>query len=139
MKLALTGIADAPEHSAARLFINSLASRQDVMVCELVLVEIYLKLRNPRILPEPMAAADAAAFCETLRYNKNWVMVESAPVMAEVWRLAAESNFAFRRIIDARLALTLRHHGVTEFATSNVKNFQGFGFERVWNPLDTRS
>lgn len=35
----------------------------------------------------------------------------------------------------ARLALTLRHHGVTEFVTANVKDFEGFGFTRVWNPL----
>ena len=41
----------------------------------------------------------------------------------------------FRRIIDARLALTLRHHEATEFATSNPRDFQGFGFTRVWNPL----
>ena len=27
------------------------------------------------------------------------------------------------------------NHGVTEFATANVKDFQGFGFTRVWNPL----
>jgi hypothetical protein len=26
-------------------------------------------------------------------------------------------------------------HGVTEFAASNAKDFQGFGFTRVWNPL----
>ncbi|MFM8358316.1 MAG: hypothetical protein ACKOET_07130 [Verrucomicrobiota bacterium] len=31
----------------------------------------------------------------------------------------------------------LRHDGVTEFATANVKDFEGFGFERVWNPLLT--
>jgi predicted nucleic acid-binding protein len=55
--------------------------------------------------------------------------------MAEVWRQAAARSFAIRRIIDARLALTLRHHGVTEFATSNEKDFAGFGFARVWNPL----
>ena len=55
--------------------------------------------------------------------------------MAAVWRLAAKKDFAFRRIIDARLALTLRHHGVIDFATSNVKDFDGFGFEKVFNPL----
>lgn len=49
--------------------------------------------------------------------------------------LAATADFAIRRIVDARLALTLRHHGVTDFATSNVKDFEGFGFTRVWNPL----
>lgn len=55
--------------------------------------------------------------------------------MAEIWPLTAMKNFAFRRIIDARLATTLLHHGVTSFATTNVKNFQGWGFEKVWNPL----
>jgi len=27
--------------------------------------------------------------------------------------------------------------GVTEFTTANVKNFEGVGFRRVWNPLAT--
>jgi hypothetical protein len=40
-------------------------------------------------------------------------------------------------IVDARLGLTLRHHGVDEFATTNIKDFAGFGFTRVWNPLTT--
>jgi hypothetical protein len=31
------------------------------------------------------------------------------------------------------LALWLRRQGVTEFATANVKDFEGFGFDRVWN------
>ena len=52
-------------------------------------------------------------------------------------RLAAKSGFAFRRIIDVRLARTLLHHGVTEFATANVRDFAKLGFERVWNPLTT--
>jgi hypothetical protein len=45
--------------------------------------------------------------------------------MAEVWKRAAATDFAVRRIIDARLALTLRHHGVTEFATTNVRISRG--------------
>jgi hypothetical protein len=31
--------------------------------------------------------------------------------------------------------LTLRQCGVTHFATANVKDFEGWGFEKVWNPL----
>jgi toxin-antitoxin system PIN domain toxin len=127
--------ADAPEQARAAAFLGSLANRQDVVVCELMLVEVYLKLRNASILRHPLDAATASAHCQALRNNGNWRLAESAPVMAEVWRRAADRNFAFRRIIDARLALTLRHHGVTEFATSNTKDFQGFGFTRVWNPL----
>jgi toxin-antitoxin system PIN domain toxin len=125
-----------PEHTASRDFLGSLGPRDDVVVCELMLVELYLKLRNPKIFPSPLSAPDAVAWCDRFRDNRNWVVVESAPVMAEVWRRAAGPDFAFRRVIDVRLALTLRHHGVTEFATSNVKDFQGFGFTRVWNPLN---
>lgn len=128
--------ADAAEQPAAAAFLDSMADRQDVVICELMLVEVYLKLRNSRILRHPLDAATAAAHCQAFRDNANWTLIESAPVMTEVWRHAAEQDFAFRRIIDARLALTLRHHGVTEFATSNVKDFEGFGFRRVWNPIE---
>ncbi len=127
--------AAAPEQARAAEFLNALADRQDVVVCELMLVELYLKLRNAAIILRPLDAPAAAAHCQAFRNNPHWHLVECAPVMDEVWRRASARNFALRRIIDARLALTLRHHGVTEFATSNVKDFAEFGFDRVWNPL----
>jgi len=49
---------------------------------------------------------------------------------------AAAPGFARRRVFDARLGLTLLHHGVTEFATANVKDFAGLGFQRVFSPLE---
>jgi hypothetical protein len=55
--------------------------------------------------------------------------------MNQLWELASNPAFPYRRIYDARLALTLRYHGVNEFATRNVKDFQGFGFKKLWNPL----
>jgi predicted nucleic acid-binding protein len=64
-----------------------------------------------------------------------WRLVEHAPVMDRVWRLAAGESFARRRLLDARLALTLQHHGVTQLATVNTRDFTGLGFTRVWNPL----
>ena len=127
--------ADASEQPAATAFLESLASRQDVVIAELMLVEVYLKLRNARILRRPLDASTAAAHCQAFRENANWTLVESAPVMPDVWRWAAKRMFATRRIIDVRLALTLRHHRVTEFATANVKDFEELGFARVWNPL----
>ena len=30
---------------------------------------------------------------------------------------------------------TMTAQGVTEFATVNVKDFDGLGFRKVWNPL----
>jgi toxin-antitoxin system PIN domain toxin len=125
----------SPWHEAAKQFLRSLALRKDVAVCELVLVELYLKLRNEKIFPRPLTAQQAAAVCQTYRKNRAWTLIEAAPIMEEVWTQAAEPGFAFRRIIDLRFAHTLRHHGVTDFATSNEKDFVGQGFARVWNPL----
>jgi toxin-antitoxin system PIN domain toxin len=125
----------SPLHRAAYDFIASLGSQRDVAVCELMLVELYLKLRSEKIFTKPLGPAQAVAVCQAYRNNAAWILLDSAPVMNQVWRLAAARSFAFRRIIDARLALTLIQHGVTEFATTNVKDFHGFGFERVWNPL----
>jgi hypothetical protein len=50
--------------------------------------------------------------------------------------LVSRKSFARRRIYDARLALSLLRQGVTAFATANVKDFEEFGFNRVWNPLE---
>ena len=50
----------------------------------------------------------------------------------------ATPRIPYRRIFDIRLALTLLHFGVTDFATTNLKDFEGLGFERIWNPLEER-
>ena len=125
----------APQNAAALEFFGSLTERQDVAVAEYMLVELYLKLRNRAIFPVPFTASEALEWCRGLRENRNWQLIESAPVMEQVWELAGRRDFAFRRIIDARLALTLRYFGVQDFATTNTKDFEGLGFRRVWNPL----
>jgi predicted nucleic acid-binding protein len=56
-------------------------------------------------------------------------------VAEPLWQWAGKTHSAFRQIIDARLAFTLRHHGVTHFATANQRHFREFGFKKVWNPL----
>ena len=128
--------ADVQQQPAAAAFLESLSERRDVVICELMLVEVYLKLRNGRVLRNPLSAPAAATHCQAFRNNACWTLVETAPVMEEVWKMAARDKFAYRRIIDARLALTLCHHGVTEFATTNERGFLDFGFTRVWNPLN---
>jgi predicted nucleic acid-binding protein len=107
-----------------------------MVLCELVLVELYLLLRNPAVVAKPLSAAAAGVLIQTLRGNPRWRLVENAPVMAAAWEHAGRDPFARRKLIDLRLALTLRHHGVTEFATVNTADFRNAGFRRVWNPLD---
>lgn len=128
----------SPFHDRARVFLEDLTPRDDVAVSELVLVEFYALLRNPAVLVHPLQAAAAVKVVQSYRRHPRWMLVGFDPdgtaLHDELWRLAARSRFARRRIYDARLALSLRRQGVTEFATANVKDFSGFGFDRVWNP-----
>lgn len=127
---------DCPEHGTARAFIEQCAARDDVAICEPVLLELYQLLRNPAVLSSPLSAPDAAGVCETWRNSPRWAVIENAPVMDKVWAIARRPDIARRAVFDARIAMTLRHHGVTEFATRNTADFEGFGFTRLINPID---
>lgn len=127
--------ASHPNHAAARRFVESLPPRE-VALCELVLAEIYVLVRNPATCRRPLSGARAASLIHTLRSNPDWQLIDyPGGLMEAVWRAAAAPGFGRRRIFDARLAITLLHHGVDELATANVKAFKGFGLKRVWNPL----
>lgn len=131
---------DCPEYNDARTFFAHLPNETGaVAICELVLVELYVLLRNPAVLKNPLDPADAVSLVQTFRQHPAWRLIDypgdTSGVMEKVWHLAAQPNIGRRIIFDARLALTLRHHGVTEFATRNNSHFAGFGFKRVWNPL----
>ncbi len=132
--------ASRPGHARARAFLEANQENPDFAMCELVLLELYVVLRNPATAQTALDGRSAASLVQALRTNPRWDVLDypgpAAGLMDELWRLAAKPDFARRRVFDARLALTLRHHGVTEFATTNVKDFEGFGFTRVWNPLE---
>lgn len=126
---------DCAEHPRAAEFVESCAERSDVALAELVLVELYVLLRNPAVLARPLPAPEAAAVCQHYRAHPRWALIENAQIMSEVWKRAALRGMARRHIFDARLALTLRAHGVAELATRNVRDFEGFGFEHLFDPL----
>lgn len=127
---------DCEEHEPALDFLQEIGRREDVVICELVLVELYLLLRNPNVLEKPLSGPDATQLCQSYRSNPRWRLAENASVMNQVWKVSAAPDFARRRIIDARLAFTLQRHGVRQLATANVKDFDDLGFDRVWNPLE---
>ena len=133
---------DCAEYEDARRFFATLPTTPGaVAVCELVLVELYVLLRNPAVVEHPLDPANAVAIIQTFRQHPTWRLIdlpgETSSVMDDVWRWAGQPNLGRRVVFDARLALTLRHYGVTEFATRNETHFAGFGFTRVWNPLAT--
>jgi len=128
---------DSPYHAEARRFFASLSERKEEFVlCELILLELYMQLRNPAVFKKPYSSVEAVGYCRALKACPHWRCIDYSPEVAEkLWVCAEKTDAGFRKAIDARIALTLRHHGVTEFATANTKDFGGFGLERVWNPL----
>jgi toxin-antitoxin system PIN domain toxin len=125
-------------HEICRELLLEWSNKEDVVICELVLTELYNLLRNPAVMSNhPLSAGDAVKVVRRFRHHPRWRLVENAPVMEQVWEVAGEASFPRRRIFDARIALTLLHHGVTEFATVNLKDFHPFPFQRVWNPLES--
>jgi len=132
----------APEHDRALAFITAQSRNKNVALSEFVLAEFYLLLRNPAVLKKPLSAQDAVQTIQRYRQHPIWKTLGFPPTSREIhtnlWHQAATPGIARRRIYDTRTALCLRAFGVTEFATANVKDFDGFGFKRVWNPISTR-
>lgn len=130
---------ESPAHAGARTFLEELSRRDDVALSEFVLADFYLHLRNPAVLRSPLTAPQAAEVIGSYRKHPRWKTLGFPPrsreLHDELWKIAAKKDFARRRIYDARTALSLTAFGVTDFATLNLKDFQGFGFRRVWNPL----
>ncbi len=128
-----------PRHEAAAAFLASTEGRTDVVVSELVLLELYVLLRNPAVVSRPAAPHEAVAVCEAFRSHPRWQVTGlprgSRQFHDAMWPRLSTPGFARRRAYDWRMALSLLQHGVTEFATANVADFDGFGFARVWNPI----
>lgn len=128
----------SPLHDKARTFLAALSPREDVCLCEQVLMELYCLVRNPSVCRNPMSAPDAVTLIMGLRSNPRWHIVDiqpDPPQMTWVWQQAAVQDMAYRRIFDLRLAATLRQHRVDDFVTRNTKDFMALGFVRVWDPL----
>ncbi len=124
------------EHSKARLYLEKMSSNEEFVICDLVLAELYVLLRNSKVVNKPLSAKNAQTYCRTLRSNPNWQVLEyTLGVMGFAWQ--SSSNFSqATQIYDYRLGLVLKRHGVQEFATRNIKDFKSIGFNKLINPID---
>ena len=131
---------DSPLHQKAYDWLVSISSDENVVLSEFILAELYCLVRNPIVAKNGALSPEAAvALIETYRHHPRWMLVgfsaNGRHVHDQLWKQAKKPNFAFRKLYDVRTALILREHGVTDFATINLKDFEGLGFRRVWNPL----
>jgi toxin-antitoxin system PIN domain toxin len=129
----------SPWHDTALAWMHSIQRDEDVAISEFILAEFYSLLRNPAVLKHPLTAEEAVEVIQTYRHHPRWRLIgfptESRSLHNTLWKKATAKTFAFRRLYDTRSALTLIAQGVTEFATVNVKDFEGVGFRRVWSPI----
>jgi predicted nucleic acid-binding protein len=129
------------QHADASAFLTNVDGRSDVALSEFVLLELYVLLRNPAVLVRPLSAPKAVAVCQAFRTHPRWQVVglppESRNFHDAFWPRLGLAGFARRRAFDWRIALSLIQQGVDEFATVNVGDFDGLGFSRVWNPLES--
>lgn len=132
-------VEDHPAHGAASGWLASLAGREDVAVSELVLIELYVLLRQPAVMARPLDAPSAAGVCQAFRHHPRWRLIgfpgHASDLHERMWREAAAPGFPRTRIYDVRMALSLLAQGVVEFATVNLRDFRGLGFRRVFDPL----
>jgi predicted nucleic acid-binding protein len=130
---------DSPSHEAAYGWLTGIPQEEEVAISEFILAELCGLLRNPAVLKHPLEADEAVEVIQTYRRHPRWRIigfpVESRPLHDALWEKAGQKDFAFRRIYDARSALTMTAQGVTEFATTNVKDYEALGFWKVWDPL----
>ena len=123
------------QNEKARSFLESNSENDRFAICELTLVELYVLLRNPKINKYPASARQAVSIIHRFRTNPYWQVIDyPGALMDEIWSYTERSGSAYRAIFDARIAFTLLHHNVKEFATANVKDFNKFPFVKVWNP-----
>lgn len=129
----------SPWNAGAHAWLTSLQREENVAISELILAEFYGLLRNPAVLKRPLPADEAVEIIQAYRTHPRWRLIgfpiESRPMHDALWQRARATDFAFRKLYDARSALTMTSQGVTEFATVNVKDFEGLGFRKVWNPI----
>ena len=129
----------SPWHQAAHDWVRSIQHDEDVALSEFILAEFYGLLRNSSVLKHPLTADEAVEVIQSYRIHPRWRLIgfptESRPLHDLLWKRARAKDFAFGKIYDTRSALTMTAQGVTELATVNGKDFEGLGFQKVWNPL----
>lgn len=130
---------DSPDHAPAYDWLTSLQDEDNVAISEFILAELYGLLRNPAVLKFPLDGDEAVEVIQTYRHHPRWRLIgfpsESRSLHNDLWKCVQGKSFAFRRLYDARSALTMTTQGVDEFATVNLRDYQGLGFRKVWNPL----
>lgn len=126
------------EHAEAkRIYELMLQDATEWILSDQVLFEFYRGLRSAKILERPLDHRQAIQQIEFLREDSG---VQHCAYETTFWedlmKGFSKSETKSSHIFDRVLAVTLRQNGVKTFYTRNTKDFSGFGFEAIVNPID---
>ena len=129
---------DAPEQVKAQKVVGELLALPDQwIIADQVLIEFYRALRNPAVFQHPASASDA---WEMVNFYREESGCQRCFFELQMWppleRHLKSRRFEARRTFDAVLAITLISNTVDVFYTRNTKDFRGFGFRSLVNPID---
>jgi predicted nucleic acid-binding protein len=126
-------VPSSPYFKAANSLIESLSKRNDVILSEFVLFELYSALRNPAIIDKPLNSKEAHSLIAEYRNHPKWMLIgfpdNSKIIHDKIWEyVELNPKISRSRIFDLRLAFSLQSFGVKEFITLNQKDFLNLGF-----------
>lgn len=129
---------DAPEHAKAQKVVAKLlATPSEWILADQVLIEFYRALRNPAVFQSPTTAPDAWGI---INFYREEAGCQRCCFELEMWHRLEHHlksrRFEAKRTFDAVLAITLIGNAVQVFYTRNTKDFKGFGFRSVINPIE---
>ncbi len=128
--------ASSPVHSAARAFLEQVASGGDLLCLAWPTVMSYLRIAtHPRIFASPLTPAEALGNVEALAHLPRVRLLAEEPGFLEVYR-EVTSGFPVRGnlVPDAHLAALLKQHGVRTLFTRD-SDFRKFGFLETRDPF----
>jgi toxin-antitoxin system PIN domain toxin len=135
--LVYAHVPGSPHHQRVRHYLQvRLRDPGEVLVVTpMVLHEFVHVVTDPRRFDPPVAMSEALAVARGYLDRTN---VECLAIGEDEFRLALELlarlHLGRKRIADTMLAATLLYHAVTEIATCNPTDFEGFEGLRVIDP-----
>ncbi len=130
-----------PDHESVRRYLHELVTDGEtiLVITPAVLHEFVRVVTDPRRFDPPVPFVEALTIGRRYLDRTN---VECLALGEEALRAAFDllerHRLGRKRIADTLFAATLLHHGVTEIATCNPGDFEGFTGLRVVDPRGRR-
>ena len=128
----------SPYHSVCfPIYESLLRDRNQWIVADQMLFELYRLLRNPVVFKNPLGVSQATGLIERIR---DGGAAMHCACDARLWPKVMDllRRFPDRKgvlVSDAALAVTLQSKGVKTFYTRNTRDFQAFGLFEVVDPV----